>query len=245
MNIYIKYLNNILFMITVNDLINIWLPLGLKIIKIGLYLYGQLLFLKKAKQEEESRRFNILVSFFFMFMNIGSILEVVTQNFFPEFYSGDIYLFWPAISAEALVYFSGFIAIGILTLATELNVKLFTRGLLSLIPFGLAAATLYYGILITDLIYFLALVIVIIPILYFYIAFKAPAGIRKKSFCVALGYFLVFMGEAINYSIITRVELFKTYTAVLESMIGYQIKFMPPAVIIIGLILLFYGYRTK
>ncbi|MHA1270338.1 MAG: hypothetical protein ACTSPY_11165 [Candidatus Helarchaeota archaeon] len=232
-------------MTDLNLIINYWLPTILKLIKIGLYFYGQILFLYKAKKKEDSCRFELLVSFFFMCMNIGSILEVVTQNFYPEFYNGDVYLFWPALSAEALVYFSGFVGIGLLTLGTELNVNLKTHGLLSVIPFLLASATLYYGIVITEFVYYLALVIVIIPILYFYIAFKAPEGLRGKSFCVAIGYFLIFLGEAANYSIIKRVPPFSTSTAYLESLFGYSIAFFPPLTIIIGLILLFYGYRIK
>ena len=119
--------------------INYWLPLLLKIIKICFYGFGQILFIYKARKKEDSIKFEVLVSFFFLFMNIGSIIEVITQNFYPEFYNGTVYLFWPALSAEALVYFSGFIAIGILTLGTELNAKIKTHGVLSIIPFLLSS----------------------------------------------------------------------------------------------------------
>lgn len=225
--------------------INYWLPLLLKIIKICFYGFGQILFIYKARKKEESIKFEVLVSFFFLFMNIGSILEVVTQNFYPEFYNGTVYLFWPALSAEALVYFFGFIAIGILTLGTELNSKIKTHGILSIIPFLLAAATLYFGIQVTNYIYFLALVVIIVPLLYFYIAIKVSKGFRKKSYCVAVGYLLIFLGEATNYSILTRVEPFKTWVIAIESSFGYQIAFLQPMVIIIGLLLLFYGYKTS
>ncbi|MBD3227333.1 MAG: hypothetical protein GF329_04020 [Candidatus Lokiarchaeota archaeon] len=224
---------------------NYWMPLFLRIIKIVLYGIGQGIFILKAKRKEESRKFEILVSFFFLFMNLGSILEVFTQNYYPEFYYGDQYLFIIPISAEAWVYFLGFVGIGILTIGTELNVKLKSHGALSIIPFGLAIATLFLGVSITDYIYFLALIVSIVPLLYLYIAIKAPKGLKGKSYSVAFGYFFIFLGEAINYSIITRVYPFKIWTATLESIFGYSIAFLPPLIIIVGLILLFWGYKIS
>ncbi|MHA1694106.1 MAG: hypothetical protein ACTSUG_02515 [Candidatus Helarchaeota archaeon] len=232
-------------MVSLSELINYWLPLVFKLIKICLYFSAMIWFIKKAHKKEDSAKFEILISLFFMFMGIGSLLEVITQNYYPEFYSGVVYLLWPAISAEALVYFFGFVAIGLLTLGTEINVKLKTHGILSIIPFALAVATLYFGILITEYIYLSALIIVIIPILYFYIAFKAPKGLKEKSFCVAIGYFLVFFGEAANYSIMMRVEPLKSFFTNVEVLFGYKIAFIQPLIIIIGLFFLFYGYKTK
>ena len=101
-------------------------------------------------------------------MDIGAIIEIVTRNFFFDFYAGVIYLGYPTIYGEVLVFFFGFIGIGIFTYATERKKELFTRGTLSLFPFVLAAITLLLGMGIANYIYFLGIVIVIVPIIYFY-----------------------------------------------------------------------------
>jgi hypothetical protein len=176
-------------------------------------------------------------------MNLGAITEFISLKFFPNFYNGDIYLGYFTIYGWVLSFFFGFIAIGLLTLGTELKIKLKTRGLLSILPFFLAGLTLAMGKIIVNYLYFLGLVIVIVPIVYFYIAFKAEKEIRRRSFIVAFGYLILLVGEANNYNLAQYVYPLNQLIFSLESLIGYQIKFLSPLVAVLGLILLVIGYK--
>ena len=81
------------------------------------------------------------------------------------------------------------------------------------------------------------------PLIYFYIAFKATEDVRKKAFITAFGYFILLLAEANNYNLIQRVPPLKALAVFLETQIGYKVTFLSPALAIIGLLLLFYGYK--
>jgi len=223
--------------------IDFYLPVILKFVKIFLYSIIMLVFFDRARKKEERAKFEILIGLFFMFMNTGAIIEVVSQTFFIDFYNGLSYWGYPTIYGEVLMYFFGFIGIALFTLGTELKVKLKTRGLLSLFAFILAAITLIIGMGIANYIYFLGLVIVIVPLVYFYIAFKASEDTRKRAFVLAFGFLLFLMAEGNNYNLVQRVYPLNTLVSYLESLLGVSIAFLGPLLSIFGLLLIFYGYK--
>jgi hypothetical protein len=224
-------------------LIDIYLPLILKLVKISLYFIIIIIFFDRTRKKEESAKFEILIGLFFMFMNMGAITEVISQTFFIDFYKGLSYWGYPTIYGEVLVYFFGFIGIALYTLGTELRVKLKTHGLLSLFAFALAAITLLIGMGIANYIYFLGLGIVIVPLVYFYIAFKASEDTRKHAFVLAFGYLLYLIAEANNYNLIQRVYPLNALASYLESLMGISVAFLGPLLSIFALILIFYGYK--
>ena len=223
--------------------IDFYLPVILKFVKIFLYSIIMLVFFDRARKKEESAKFEILIGLFFMFMNTGAIIEVVSQTFFINFYNGLSYWGYPTIYGEVLMYFFGFIGIALFTLGTELKVKLKTHGLLSLFAFFLAAITLIIGMGIANYIYFLGLVIVIVPLVYFYIAFKATEDTRKRAFVLAIGYFLFLLAEGNNYNLIQHVDALNALVLYLQALLGVSVAFLGPLLSIFGLLLIFYGYK--
>ncbi|MDD1779385.1 MAG: hypothetical protein LUQ65_14560 [Candidatus Helarchaeota archaeon] len=230
-------------MTAANAFIDLYLPVLLKLVVISLYFVIIFVFFDRARKKEESAKFEILIGLFFAFMSTGAIIEVISKNFFPNFYLGDSYWGYPTIYGEVLVYFFGFIGIALFTLGTELKVKLKTHGLLSLFAFFLAAITLIIGMGIANYIYFLGLVIVIVPLVYFYIAYKATEDTRKRAFVLAIGYFLFLMAEGNNYNLIQHVDALNALTLYLQSLLGFSAAFLGPLLSIFGLLLIFYGYK--
>lgn len=226
-----------------NAFIDLFLPPILQIVTICLYFVLIYVFFDRARKKEESAKFEILIGLFFAFMSTGAIIEVVTHNLFPDFYHGVSYWGYPTIYGEVLVYFFGFIGIALFTLGTELKVKLKTHGLLSLFAFILAAITLIIGMGIANYIYFLGLVIVIVPLVYFYIAFKANEDTRKHAIVLAFGYLLFLIAEGNNYNLVQHVDPLNALILYLQSLLGVSIAFLGPLLSIFGLLLIFYGYK--
>lgn len=220
------------------------LPTLLQCIRIFLYSFAAAVFLYRAKIKEGDIKFEISIALFFIFMDTGAVIELVTRNFFMDFYAGVTYWGYHTIHGEVLVYFFGFIGIGIFTFTSEKKIELFTRGLLSILPFILAGIILFTGMVIANLMYFLGIVIVIVPLIYFYIAFKATEEVRKRAFATALGYFMLLLAEANNYYLIQRVYPLNALAAFLEAQIGYSVSFLSPLLVICSFILLFYGYKV-
>jgi len=225
------------------EFLNIYLPIILRIIKISLYFILIFTFFARARKEEEKPYFEMILGIFFIFMSIATITEILTQIFFSDFYKGITYWVYPTIYGQVLVYFFAFIGIALFTLGTEFKVKLKTYGLLSALSFALAIITLIIGMEIANYIYFLGLGIVIVPIVYFYIAFKATEETRTRAFVLAFGYLLYLIAEANNYYLIQRVHPLKELADYLESLFGFSVAFLGPTLSILSLILIFYGYK--
>jgi hypothetical protein len=212
-----------------------YLALILKIFKIFAYLFFQLLFVRRAVKkygDAEPITLEICTFLFFFCMMLGSIGEV--------FWLATDAVFYDTVGA-LYIYFIGFLALGFLSIGIERSANLKTKGLIAIIPFAMAALTLYIGIdMLSIPYYFIALIVGIIPALFLYQAFISEGLIRRQFLYVGIGYFLLFAGEAINYKLILL--NFPWLEAGFSNLTGYSIEFFPPLLTLLGLILLLNGY---
>ena len=218
----------------------------LKLIKIGFYVFFMIYFfsrIKPRKKDGDPIIFEVLVCLFFLFMALGSTWEIFCLVFDPIFLHPGVFYFYNLVllptgfSGMALVYFLGFIGLGFLSLGIEKGSNLPTKGFISLIPFSLSAGLLLFGMLaITMPWYGLAFFAIIVPALFFYIAYKAKGGIRTKALFYAFGFILIFAGESMNINLTLRnfPELVNFFIA----MYGYPIHFTLPIYSIAGCVLL-------
>ncbi|MHA1799072.1 MAG: hypothetical protein ACTSVY_11560 [Candidatus Helarchaeota archaeon] len=231
----------------------------LKFIKMGFYLLFMIFYFYRVrvrKEEGSPVSFEVLAGLFFLFMLAGSAWEVFMLVFDPIFFHFGVQYYYttqlfPTVYilgfplfevfvGEVSVYFLGFIGLGFLCIGIEKGSNLKSNGVISLIPFALAIATLLFGKLITSIPwYLLAFSAAIVPILFFYIAGKSSDEIRSKSLNIGLGYFLIFAGEATNYSIANRI--FPEWIPYLEALLHIPVPFLMPLFSIIGCILLLVG----
>ncbi|MHA1130043.1 MAG: hypothetical protein ACTSQI_02335 [Candidatus Helarchaeota archaeon] len=211
------------------------LALIFKIIKILLYFFYLVLFVRRSVKKYDTVQPIILeacTSLFFLCMMVGSIVEVYWIATAPLFYDtlGAMY-----------VYFIGFIALAFLSIGIERSANLKTKGLLALVPSIMAILTLYIGIEMLSIpYYFLALIVAIIPALFLYQALVSEGLIRWQFLYIGFGYFLIFAGEAINYKLILL--NFPWLESGFSNLTGFSIEFLPPLLVILGLIILFNGY---
>jgi len=195
----------------------------LKLVKIGFYMFFCIYYFARVhvrREEGSPTTFEGLAGTFFLFMLLGSMWELFMLVFDPIFFGFGFYTmnllptiaipftpitFFATFTGEQSVYFLGFIGLGLLSLGIERGSNLPTKGVISLVPFALAVATLIYGPTVTTLPWFLfAFAAAIVPGLFFYIAAKSDDEIRSKSLNIGFGYFFIFAGEAINIHIIYR-----------------------------------------
>ena len=210
------------------------IALILKIVKILIYFYFQALFLRRASRkwaESEPVNLEICTFAFFFCMMLGSLSEIIWIETNPTFY---------ALIGASYNYFIGFIALTFLSLGIERSARLKTKGLIAIIPFGMAIFTLIIGNLITaPPYYFVALIVAVIPLLFIYQGFKSEGLIRRQFLYIGVGYFLVFAGEAFNYFIVET-----NFSWILDAwnMTGISFHIIPPFLIILGLLCLLNGY---
>ncbi len=211
------------------------LALLFKIIKIFIYFFFQLLFLRRAVKkwdDQEPVTVEVYTFAFFFCMLLGSLSEVIWLE--------SDYLFYQEVGAS-YIYFIGFIALSFLSIGIERSANLKSKGLIALVPLSMAIITLLKGTEFLHLpYYFIALIVAIIPGLYLYQAFQSEGLIRKQFLYVGVGYFLVFAGEALNYNII--LINFPWLDAAFVNLTGVHIDFLPPLLILVGLLCLLNGY---
>lgn len=205
----------------------------LKILKILIYFFFQVLFLRRLTHKWRQGEPIILefstFSFFFCMM-LGSIAEILWMTYTPTFYD-------PV--GASYIYFIGFIALTFLSIGIERSVNLPTKGLIALIPLGMAIATRFIDITAPPYI-FIAFVVVIIPGLFLYQAYKTEGVIRRQFLFIGIGYFLIFAGEAINYNIILK--HFYPLHEFWIGLTGDSGEYLPPLLILFGLLCLVNGY---
>ncbi|MHA1314370.1 MAG: hypothetical protein ACTSSI_06355 [Candidatus Helarchaeota archaeon] len=176
-------------------------------------------------------------------------------------------------NGESFIYFLGFIGLGFLSVGVERYSILKTKGLISIVPFSLAILVLVTGSFIIELPqYLIALTVAVVPLLYLYIGMKSEGDIRRKAILTFFGYVSIFGGEALNIHILTRAMDFvwsllnvllgvpigtiptglfpgsDPVTSIIrhEAWMNFSMwLFEPllPLIIIIGLILCWYGYK--
>jgi hypothetical protein len=211
------------------------IALTFKIIKILIYIFFQGLFLRRASRkwaEREPIVLEVCTFLFFFCMMAGSVLEV--------FWLAYNHTYYDAIGALN-IYFIGFIALASLSIGIERSARFKTKGLIALVPLSMAILTLIIGfkILLVPY-YFIALVVAIIPGLFLYQSYVTEGLIRRQFFFIGLGYFLVFAGEALNYKIIQL--NFSWLESGWINLTGISIQFLPPLLVLFGLLCLFIGY---
>lgn len=211
------------------------IALTFKIIKILAYFFFQVLFLRRASKKRGEREpvvLEISTVIFFFLMMVGSIFEVFWLAYNPTFYD----------TQGALdIYFIGFIALAFLSIGIERSANLKTKGLIAFVPLSMAILTLFIGIQILLVpYYFIALIVAIIPGLFLYQSYVTEGLIRRQFLYIGLGYFLVFAGEALNYKIILL--NFPWLANGWLNLTGISIQFLPPLLILLGLLCLFFGY---
>jgi hypothetical protein len=104
----------------------------------------------------------------------------------------------------------------------------------------MAIFTLVVGSQITALPYYLiALIVGVIPLLFIIQGLKSEGIIRSQFLFIGFGFFLVFAGEAVNYFIVE-----KNFPWLLDfwNLTGTTFHFIPPILILLGLLCLFNGY---
>lgn len=164
-------------------------------------------------------------------MMLGSLGEIIWMETDLTFYE---------VIGASYIYFIGFIALTFLSIGIERSAKLKTKGLIAIIPLGMAIFTLIIRIQITaPPYYFIALIVAVIPLLFLYLGLKSGGLIRRQFLYIGVGYFLVFAGEAFNYFI---VETNFPWLLVAWNTIGISFHMVPPFLIILGLLCLFNGY---
>jgi hypothetical protein len=209
------------------------IALFLKIIKILIYFGFQALFLRRASRkwaDGEPVTLEVCTSAFFFCMMLGSLSEIIWIE--------TNYSFYESIGAS-YIYFIGFIALTFLSIGIE-RTALKTKGIIAIIPFGMAVFTLIIGIQITaPPYYFLALIVAIIPLLFLYQGFKSEGLIRRQFLYIGVGFFLVFAGEAFNYFI---VETNFPWLLAAWNITGISFHIVPPFLILLGLLCLLNGY---
>jgi len=210
------------------------IALFLKIIKILVYFLFVSLFIRRASRkwaESEPVTLEVCTSAFFFCMMLGSFSETIWIEV--------NYSFYQTIGAS-YIYFIGFIALTFLSIGIE-RTALKTKGLIAIIPFAMAIFTLVVGIQITaPPYYFIALIVGVIPLLFLIQGFKSEGIIRRQFLYIGFGFLLVFAGEAFNYFIL---EI--NFPWLLDGWInstGITFHFIPPILILLGLLCLFNGY---
>jgi hypothetical protein len=210
------------------------IALALKIIKILVYFLFVCLFIRRVSRkwaEGEPVTLEACTAAFFFCMMLGSLSEIIwIEVNFP---------FYQTVGAF-YIYFIGFIALTFLSIGIE-RTALKTKGFIAIIPFAMAIFTLVVGIQITaPPYYFIALIVVVIPLLFLIQGFKSGEGIIRRQFLyIGFGFFLVFAGEAVNYFIVE-----KNFPWLLDlwNLTGTTFHFIPPILILLGLLCLFNGY---
>jgi len=209
------------------------------------------------KNEESSFTFEVLAGCFFLFFSLASIWEVFMLVIDPIYFQMQFYnsQLFPSINVfgfslfarftgELSVYCILFIGLGLLSIGIERGSKIKSKGALSIIPFSFTVAALIFGDLIITVPWlYLTLTIIfallIVPILFFYVAIKSTGTLRRKSTIIALGYFIIFGGEALDTNMINK--LFPAWVPYLENLIKIPISWLMPLIAITGCILLFIG----
>lgn len=210
------------------------IALFLKIIKILVYFFFISLFVRRVSRkwaEGEPVTLEGCTAAFFFCMFLGSLAEIIWMTFSP--------LFYETIGAS-YCFFLGFIGLTFLSIGIE-RTALKTKGLVAIIPFAMAIFTLVVGIQITEPpYYFIALIVAVIPLLFIIQGFKSEGIIRRQFLFIGFGFFLVFAGEAVNYFILENnfYWLLEFWT----NLTGTTFQFIPPLLILIGLLCLFNGY---
>lgn len=212
------------------------LALIFKIIKILLYFFFQVIFIRRVVKKWDAKEpitLEICTFIFFFCMMLGSLCEIVWIQ--------TNYIFYSAIGV-LYIYSIGFIALTFLSIGIERGAHLKTRGLIALVPFIIAVAILVVGTMEVLALpyYFIALVVGMIPALFLYLGYASAGIIRRQFIYIGFGYLLVFLGEALNYNII--LFNFAWLNDYFISITGYTVEFIPPIIIIIGLLFLFNGY---
>ncbi|MHA1266717.1 MAG: hypothetical protein ACTSRS_15885 [Candidatus Helarchaeota archaeon] len=211
----------------------ILVALILKIIKIFLYFILQAIFLRRLSRKWSNAEPIALEFFtftFFFCMMVGSLAEVLWMNYALIFYIS---------YGASLIFFIGFIALTSLSLGIERSANLPSKGLIALIPLTMALSTFYIDIT-TPPYFFIAFVVAIIPALYLHQGFRSEGLIRKQFLYIGIGYFFVFGGEALNYRIIqTHLKWLEDFWINLTGDTG---EYLPPLLILLGLLFLFIGY---
>jgi len=211
------------------------LALTFKIIKIVFYFFFQILFIRRAVKkydDDQPITLEICTAIFFFCMMLGSVSEVIWLEKNPTFYHeiGALY-----------IYFIGFVALVFLSIGIERSANLKSKGLVALVPLAMAILTLIVGIEMLSIpYYFIALVVAIIPGLFLYQAYISEGLIRKQFLYIGLGYFLIFAGEATNYKLILLNFLWLEEG--FSNLTGYSVEFLPPLLILFGLLCLYNGY---
>lgn len=236
------------------------LTIFFKFAKFGLYVFFVCLFFRRAKVDED--RFGIYAGIFFLCMSLGSILEVIWTLWaafgISTFYTIGIMLplgfINVPINGESVIYLLGFVGLGVLSVGVERHSVLKTKGIISLVPFGLAVAIFFLGTMMIQLPqYLIALTVAVVPLLYLYIGYRSEGDVRRKAYLTFGGYIFIFGGEALNIHILTRALDYYWWLVSQggimpvghDAWMGLLWPFEPilPILIIFGLILCWFGYK--
>lgn len=222
------------------------LPNLLILIKIGFYAFFTVHFLYRMhfrKNEGDPYRFEIFISLFFLFMCLGTIWEGFCLVFDPIFFHSGIYYFYDltlipvGFTGKTLVYCFGYIGLGFLSLGVELGSNLPSKGIISVVPFSFAAGMFIWGQTVLTLPWFLfSLIAAIVPVLFFYIAFKGDGAVRNKALLLAIGFLGIFAGEALNYNL--WIQNFPDAVGVIINLLQFPINFLLPLGCVVGCILI-------
>jgi len=223
-----------------------------RLIETGFYaiLFVYFLYLVKIKKkDQEPIAFELGVSLFFLFLWLGSIWEFLCLTIDPIFLHPGAYYFHELVllptgfNGEALIYFFGFFGFIFLTYGAEKGSNLPTKGLITLVPASISASLIIFGVLALSMPWFIfAFTALVIPALFFYIAFKAVGLIRKKALYSAFGFLFIFAAKAMNINIWTR-NFPELVSFFVDVVLRHPVNYALPLYAIIGCILLIIGQR--
>lgn len=205
--------------------------------------------IKIKKKDEEPIAFELGVGLFFLFLWLGSMWEIFCLAIDPillhpgTFYFHELVLLPTGFTGEALIYFFGFFGFIFLTYGAEKGSNLPTKGAITLIPASISAALLIFGVLALTMPWFIfAFTALVIPALFFYIAFKAVGLIRKKALYSAFGFLFIFGSRAMNINIWTR-NFPELVSFFVDIVLRHPVNYALSLYAIIGCILLIIGQR--
>ena len=200
-------------------------------------------FIKRRKSEDAANTFFSLISFFFLFTAIAYLLRFWFMFFLPTNFYDEIINRNLQTTRELAKYHASLTYIGYAFLSSACEYSIYkkkTRYVFSIL-IGISS------IILIILPYELSLSFQIVPIVicsatiylliitYLYFAYKYTGYVRKRSLIIAAGLFVFLIGQLFNnygfLQILPPEAQYVRYTVI------------SPSMQIIGILLLYYGYR--